>query len=136
MRTLGYFALLLVVAALILFVARRRASRWAVRTIHRRRLRVHRFKLARRALIRASLLADADVQVAAKSYAAEHGISDADAIRRVASYIDEIVPFFNILTYYKIGYVVEPGAAELLLQGVGRARRTVRRGRRCRATRS
>lgn len=106
MRSLAYFAIILLVAALIFFVGRRRASRWAVRTVHRRRLRVHRFKLARRARIRESLLADADIQLAAKAYAGEHGISETDATRRVSSYIDEIVPFFNILAYHSIGYAV------------------------------
>ena len=33
-------------------------------------------------------------------------MDEAAAWRRVESYIDEIVPFFNILTYYKIGLVV------------------------------
>ncbi len=106
MRTFVFFALSVAAAALILIVARRRASRWAVRTLHRRGLRVHRFKLARRAQIRDTLLADTEIQIAAKSYADEHGISEVDATRRVRSYIDEIVPFFNILAYHSVGYAV------------------------------
>ena len=106
MRTLAYLALSVVVAALILLAARRRASRWAVRTLHRRRLRVHRFKLARRAQIRDELLSDPDVCAAARAYALEHGLDEEDAMRRVAAYVNEIVPFFNILAYHSIGYAV------------------------------
>jgi glycerol-3-phosphate O-acyltransferase len=81
-------------------------SRWALRTVHRRRLRVHRFKLARRSRIRAELLADTDIRAAAESYVAEHGVSEARALLLVREYIDEIVPFFNILAYHSIGYAV------------------------------
>jgi glycerol-3-phosphate O-acyltransferase len=81
-------------------------SRWALRTVHRRRLRVPRFKLAPRPRIRAELMADADVRAAAKSYAAEHGVSEERALQLVREYIDEIVPFFNILAYHSIGYAV------------------------------
>jgi glycerol-3-phosphate O-acyltransferase len=35
---------------------------------------------------------------------AEHGLSEAAVRRRVRSYLDEIIPHFNILSYYKIGY--------------------------------
>ncbi|MDQ6717788.1 MAG: 1-acyl-sn-glycerol-3-phosphate acyltransferase, partial [Gemmatimonadota bacterium] len=105
-RNFAYFAVSVVAAALILIIARRRASRWAVRTLHRRGIRVSRFKLARRAQIRESLLAEPEIQLAAKSYAAEHGISESGATRRVHSYIDEIVPFFNILAYHSVGYAV------------------------------
>jgi len=41
-----------------------------------------------------------------KEYAAENSVDEAIAWRRVEAYIDEIVPFFNILTYYKIGLAV------------------------------
>ena len=81
-------------------------SRWALRTIHRRRLRVHRFKLARRPQIRAALMADPEIRSAAAAYAAEHGVSGERAMSLVREYIDEIVPFFNILAYHSIGYAV------------------------------
>jgi glycerol-3-phosphate O-acyltransferase len=105
--TLAVYLLLgLLAAGVLAELIRHRAVRWALRTVHRRRLRVHRFKLARRPQIRAELLGNAEVLNAASSYAREHAISESDALACVRSYIDEIVPFFNILAYHSIGYAV------------------------------
>ena len=78
----------------------------ALRAFHRSRSRLDRFKLADRAAIRETLLADSEVARAIRAHAAETGLSVTDTRRQVERYIDEIVPFFNILTYYKIGLVV------------------------------
>ena len=56
--------------------------------------------------VRAALLSDPDIIVASVAYAAEHGIPEALALQLVRDYIDEIVPFFNILAYHSIGYGV------------------------------
>lgn len=82
------------------------ANRIAVRSLDDPRGRVDRFKLTRKAVVRDILLADHDVAEAVRLHAAETGGSSRDAWRRVESYIDEIVPFFNVLTYYRIGLVV------------------------------
>ncbi|MDQ3673951.1 MAG: 1-acyl-sn-glycerol-3-phosphate acyltransferase [Gemmatimonadota bacterium] len=81
-------------------------NRIALRAFHQSRGRIDRFKLAGRADVKAILLADPDIATAVSEHVAEHGISEAEAWLRVRGYIDEIVPFFNILTYYKIGIVV------------------------------
>jgi glycerol-3-phosphate O-acyltransferase len=57
-------------------------------------------------LIRETLLADEVIVAAVKEHAAECSMNQAAVWERVEAYIDEIVPFFNILTYYKIGLVV------------------------------
>ena len=80
-----------------------RANRIALRAFHRSRSRLDRFKLTDRAAICETLLADSAVTQAVRVHAQENGLSIADTRRRVESYIGEIVPFFNILTYYKIG---------------------------------
>ena len=98
----GIFLAALAIAALI----RGRASRIALRAVHRSRSRVDRFKLTKKALIRETLLADDAIAAAVLEHAAEQSIDVAAAWGRVETYIDEIVPFFNILTYYKIGLVV------------------------------
>ncbi|HEV7594019.1 MAG TPA: 1-acyl-sn-glycerol-3-phosphate acyltransferase [Gemmatimonadaceae bacterium] len=41
-----------------------------------------------------------------KEHATEHSMEEAAVWRRVEAYIDEIMPFFNILTYYKVGLAV------------------------------
>jgi glycerol-3-phosphate O-acyltransferase len=83
-----------------------RASGIALRAVHRSGVRVERFKLTRKPFIRATLLADAAIAQAVKEHAAENSMDEAMAWARVEEYIDEIVPFFNILTYYKVGLVV------------------------------
>ncbi len=80
-------------------------NRAALRAFHRAHGRLDRFKLTDRAAIRESLLADSEVVKAMRVHAAENGVSIPDTRRRVEQYIDEIVPFFNILTYYKVGLV-------------------------------
>jgi len=98
----GILLAALAIAALI----RGRGSRIALRALHRSHSRVERFKLTKKALIRETLLADDVIAAAVREHAAEESIDEAAAWRRVETYIDEIVPFFNILTYYRIGLVV------------------------------
>jgi glycerol-3-phosphate O-acyltransferase len=93
----------LVTGAVIL---RYRATRLALRAVHRTRSRVDRFKFTRKAAIRDALLTDPAVSRAVKEHSAESGVPEATAWQRVETYIDEIVPFFNIFTYYKIGLAV------------------------------
>ncbi|MDQ6689590.1 MAG: 1-acyl-sn-glycerol-3-phosphate acyltransferase [Gemmatimonadota bacterium] len=97
--------ILLAVLAIIALL-RARGSRIALRALHRSRSRLDRFKLTKKAFVRETLLADDEIAVAVKDHAEEHSIDQAAAWRRVEAYIDEIVPFFNILTYYRIGLVV------------------------------
>ncbi len=44
------------------------------------------------------------IEEAVKRHAAEQGTSQHDGWRKVDSYIQEIVPFFNVVAYYQIGY--------------------------------
>ena len=81
-------------------------DRMALRAFRRSHGRLDRFKLTRKALIRETLLADETIARAVKEHALENSVDEATTWKRVEGYIDEIVPFFNILTYYKIGLVV------------------------------
>jgi glycerol-3-phosphate O-acyltransferase len=85
---------------------RRAFDRASLRAVHRARARVDRFKLARRTFVRDRLIADPVVAAAVREHAAEQGTNEAAAWARVERYIREIVPFFNILAYYAIGYRV------------------------------
>ena len=96
-----------VIAALLAAILfRRRASRIALRAVYRSRSRVDRFKLTKKPFIREMLLADDEIAAAVKEHSAENALPETETWKRVESYIDEIVPFFNILTYYKIGLFV------------------------------
>ncbi len=85
---------------------RRWTQRVALRALHRSGSRIDRFKLTKKAFIRETLLADEAIAAAVKEHAAENSVDEATTWKRVEGYIDEIVPFFNILTYYRIGLVV------------------------------
>ena len=104
MRTL----LLLIATLAGLFLARRllrRAlRRAALRALLRFRARVDRFKLTRKPFIAASLLADPQIVQAVHEHARVHDMEERAVWRRVEEYVDEIVPFFNVLAYYRIGY--------------------------------
>jgi len=88
----------------------RRAGR---RTVMRARVRIDRYKLTRKAYVIDALLADEAIAEAVRGHAAETGTSDADTWARVRRYLDEIVPFFNILAYYRLGYWVSRAALGL-----------------------
>jgi glycerol-3-phosphate O-acyltransferase len=93
-------------AAAITIAVRARANQMALRALHRSGSRIDRFKLTKKPFIRETLLADEEIARAVREYAAENSTDEQQAWARVEKYIDEIVPFFNILTYYKIGLVV------------------------------
>ena len=97
---------ILVVALALVGFTRDRASRIALRAVHRSGARLDRFKLTRKAFIRETLLADPIIADAVEAHSREQGIGEEPTWKRVDEYIDEIVPFFNILTYYKFGLVV------------------------------
>lgn len=105
--TSAYLIIAVIVFAAIAagVLVRLRATPIALRALHRSRGRVDRFKLTKKAFVRQTLLADEAIAQAVKEHAAEHSIDEATTWRRVEGYIDEIVPFFNILTYYKLGLV-------------------------------
>jgi glycerol-3-phosphate O-acyltransferase len=79
-------------------VVRLRGTRMALRALHRSRSRIDRFKLTKKPFIRQTLLADEAIAQAVREHAAENDIDEGKAWDRVEEYIDEIVPFFNILT--------------------------------------
>src|SRR4051794_1312787 len=100
--------LVIAVAAGALFVVagRRIADRAGARALLRHRARVDRFKLASRAHVRAELLQDGVIAEAVREHALEHGVPSGAAWRRVREYVDEIVPFFNVLAYFRVGMSV------------------------------
>jgi glycerol-3-phosphate O-acyltransferase len=102
------------VVLVALWLVQRWADRAAVRAVHRFGARVNRFKLTRKPYIRDTLLASDRVAAAVEQHAREHGVSEDDAWRRVREYIDEIVPFFNILAYYTVGFAASRATLDML----------------------
>jgi len=84
----------------------------SVRSIRREfRARIDRFKRTSKGQVRASLLADPAVAEAVGRHARETGESEAEAWARVRTYVEEIVPSFNLISYYRLGY----GIARVLI---------------------
>lgn len=104
----------LVLLVVVRLLARRLGDRIARRTVLQFRTRVDRYKLARKDYVAARLLADEEIAAAVKRHAAEHGIPEPATWRRVRRYVDEIVPFFNIIVYYRIGYQAARAVLSLL----------------------
>lgn len=102
-RTLTYIiaAATLIAAALLV---RWWASRASVRAVRRFRAHINRFKLTSRRFVRESILADPAIAHAVREHAQAHSVPDERAWRVVRGYVDEIVPYFNILMYYHVGY--------------------------------
>ena len=59
-----------------------------------------------KAQVRQELLADAEVAAAVAEHARSTGEDEAAAWRRVHEYVEEIVPDFNLISYYRLGYAV------------------------------
>ncbi len=97
---LGLLALLILSRRLI----QRRLKRAAQRAILRHRARIDRYKLHRKSYVIAQVLTDAAVAEAVREHARTNGEDEAVTWQRVRRYLDEIVPFFNILAYYRLGY--------------------------------
>ena len=79
-------------------------SRRALRTIHEFRARLARYKLQERRIARAALTDDPAITAAVLAHMAEHGMPEPAVRRQVRKYLDEIIPHFNVLSYYKVGY--------------------------------
>jgi glycerol-3-phosphate O-acyltransferase len=80
------------------------ANRLAARARLKYRGRLDRFKLLGRAHVRGLLLQDAVIARAVLQHVAEGHDGEVTAWKKVDTYIREIVPFFNIIAYYEIGY--------------------------------
>ena len=81
-----------------------RVSRPALRAIHEFRARLTRYKLQERHLAREALADDPAITAAVQAHMAEHGMSEQAVRRQVRKYLDEIIPHFNVLSYYRVGY--------------------------------
>ena len=85
---------------------RRWLDRAVLRAVHRFQVRLDRYKLVSKRSMRAALLADPEVKRVMEERCRTEAMSEQDARARIEDYIDEIVPYFNVLSYYKFGYNV------------------------------
>jgi glycerol-3-phosphate O-acyltransferase len=94
-------AVAVVVLAVIAAVFGKRHAR---RFQRERRIHVDKFKLKRRhAEIELEVFGSREIVRAVQEYAKQHHVSIEQATRQAKHYLQEIVPKFNILAYYRIG---------------------------------
>lgn len=86
------------------WLARRAIRRWVQSTLFEFRARLDRYKLVESGRVKSELLGDPRIKAAIDEAAVVHGVPRVRVERQVAEYVDEIVPFFNVLSYYKIGF--------------------------------
>ena len=78
--------------------------RRAIRTLHEFRTRLARYQLQQRRHTHEVLQQDPVIIAAIAEHARTTGLSEEKVRRLVDKYIAEIVPHFNVLSYYRIGY--------------------------------
>ena len=105
-RTLLAFLPWLAAAIAFALVARALARIETRRTVFKFRPRLDRYKLTRKKFIVQTLIAEPELAAAVDAHVRDAGITHAAAWKRVHTYLDEIVPFFNLLAYYRFGYSV------------------------------
>jgi glycerol-3-phosphate O-acyltransferase len=76
------------------------------------------FKFTNKLIIKQQLLSDPEVNQKILEYAQREGQSIEQVRQRVDGYIEEIIPSFNLLSYYKLGYNVARAFIHLLYDPV------------------
>jgi glycerol-3-phosphate O-acyltransferase len=104
-------AVLFVAAAVTLWFTRAavaafraRVHRSARRAVLDFQARIARYKLISRRAIHDELILDPVVVAATCEYRKEQRLGELEVRVRVEGFIDEILPFFNLLSYYRLGY--------------------------------
>jgi glycerol-3-phosphate O-acyltransferase len=113
-RTTLLLGAAIVVVLAVWHLTQRWLNKAAARTVHRFGARVDRYKLTRKRIVIRELLQDPAILAAARAHAAQQQLDEKTALARVRTYLDEIIPFFNILAYYRIGYVLSRALLNLL----------------------
>jgi glycerol-3-phosphate O-acyltransferase len=100
MRYVIAAAALVVLAVVLLVVGKRHARRFQ----RRGRIRIDRFKLKRRhAEIELQVFGSRELVTAIQQYAKDHHVTIEVATKQARTYLQEIVPKFNLLAYYRVG---------------------------------
>ena len=84
--------------------ARARLRRRALHTVRQFRARIDRYKRVSPSVVRDTLLRDPVVLAALEQHARGHGMPETAVRRLVETYAAEMVPHFDVLSYYGLGY--------------------------------
>ncbi len=100
--------------ASVLRRVRLRLERSVSQYLARHRVRLDRFKFTHKHYIREALLADPALNEFMVEQSRETGTPVTELSLRAEEYIEEIVPYFNLVSYYKVGYGVAQPLMRLL----------------------
>jgi glycerol-3-phosphate O-acyltransferase len=81
-----------------------RLNKSAKRFIDRHDIKLEKYKFMNKFIVKQELMNDSEIHEAILLHAHENNLKIQDVEDLVEDYIEEIVPFFNLLSYYKIGY--------------------------------
>lgn len=109
---LGSILVYEVVRLLVVKAIARRLRRSTKEFVERHSVRLDQYKLMNKAFIEAELLNDPDLNRRMVSWAETHGRTIQEVREEVEEWVDEIVPFFNLSSYFKLGQ----GVARLALR--------------------
>ena len=101
---LGIILIYEAVRAIVKVKIVRRLDRSVKRYISTHHIKLDKFKFMNKFIIKQELLSDTEIHEAMLEHARDHNVRIQDVEDRVEEYIEEIVPFFNLLSYYKIGW--------------------------------
>lgn len=113
---------------------KRRWQRSISRFLRRHGVALDQFRFIDRVWVRETLLQDPVIDRAAAEIAAERGQTVGEVRGQIEEYLDEIVPYFNIFSYYKLGAAMARAAVrfcyELVFdeEALGRARAAIPEG--------
>ncbi len=113
MQLLLLIAAMLGLAIVAVYILRATFRRMGRRALLRFRARVDRYKFAQKQQTITEIIAEPTIAEAVRAHATKAGESEERTWQRVRHYLDEIVPQFNVLAYYKLGYSVANVALRL-----------------------
>ena len=97
----------------LLLALQRSVSRY----LRENRVRLDRFKFTQKHYLREALLDDPELAATMISMARTGEVGIAELHRRVEVYIEEIVPYFNLVSYYTVGFGIARRALSILYDG-------------------
>ena len=97
--------------ALVVRVAKARYEAQVDRFLRANDIPLDGFRHTHRVVVKERVMADAGLAAAIEARAREEDTSIHDVRQRVKTWLDEIVPQFNLLAYYKVGYALGRTAA-------------------------
>ncbi len=108
---LGLWLLYEVLRALVVGAIKRRYEAHVDKFLREHDIPVDGFRHAHRVVVKERVLSDAGLAAAIEARAKEEGRTPHEVRAQVRGWLDEIVPQFNLLAYYKVGYALGRTAA-------------------------